>query len=351
MLRLAVDLSSFLYGKAAGFNEYALCLVRGLASVPASTLQLTLFVRPGQGEHFRPLNGAAMIRELPFRGGAGRLLWHHVWPRFLGKGYDAFLFPANFTPLLVPKHSILVVHDLNFLVNRKSFGVHNMAYRHLIQRRSIVAAEGVIAISDATAREVKAYCGRRPVVIHNPVRLRAAPDVAAENLLLCASSLSHHKNIPAAHEAALQLVEEDPGLTVAFIGNWRPAEFPASRAHPRIRLLGFVDDDERSRLLAACRAVLAPSRYEGFGMPYIECLMSGKALICSDIPVAREVAGDTAYWIAAPFGADEIIDAARRARQASYAAKQPPKSLIDRYLPDVAAARYVEFISSIAKGP
>jgi glycosyltransferase involved in cell wall biosynthesis len=347
MLRLAIDLSSFLHGKAAGFNEYALCLVQGMAEVPQSELQLTLFVRPGQRPHFRAVNPSATIREIPFRGDIGRLLWHHFGPARIAGNHDAFLFPANFVPLLVPDRSFLVVHDLNFLVNRRSFGALNMAYRHLIQRRSIRRCNAVISISDATASEVEAYAGRASEVIHNPVRLRALPGVATEHLLLCPSSLSHHKNIPAAHRACLRLVDEDPRLTVAFIGNWRPEEFPATRLHPRIRLLGFVDDAERARLLAACKAVFAPSWYEGFGMPYIEALASGKALICSDIPVAREVAGDCAYWIAAPHGEHEILESLRQANAASFAPKRPREGLLERYAPGFAARRYVQFISSV----
>lgn len=350
MLRLAIDLSSFRYGKAAGFNEYALCLVQGLARVPRVELELTLFVRRGQAKHFRPLNDAASIVQIPFGGELGRLLWHHAVPRIVANRFDAFLFPANFAPILVPRRSVLVVHDLNFLVNRDSFGPLNMFYRQVIQRRSIRQCAGVIAISEQTANEVESYAGRRPEVIHNPVRLRATAGVATESLILCASSLSPHKNIPEAYQACLRAVEEDQELTVAFIGNWQRHEFPAPCAHPRIQLLGFVDEETRSRLFAACRLVLAPSRYEGFGMPFVEALLSGKALACSDIPVAREVGGDCAYWIAEPFGASQILDALREARSRSYAPKTVAADLMSRYLPESVAQRYVRCIASAVRG-
>jgi glycosyltransferase involved in cell wall biosynthesis len=349
-MRLGIDLSSFLYGKAVGFNEYALSLVEGLASIPSDELELTLFVRAGQAPHFRGIHSSAAIREIPFNGEFARLAWHHVVPWFLQRRFDAFLFPANFAPLLVPSNSTVVVHDLNFLSNTQSFGRANLLYRHLIQRSSIRRCLGAIAISRTTALEVERYAGRLPEVIHNAVRVRPPRGVGAENLILCASSLSHHKNIPAAHGACLQLVEEDPSVSVCFIGNWRADQFPASRQHPRIRLLGFVSDQERLQLLAACRAVLAPSFYEGFGMPYIEALICRKALICSDIPIAREVVDDYPYWIQPPFGPAEVLAALRYAKGLGFAPKEYPPELERRYEPESVARSYVRYLAMHARG-
>ena len=85
-------------------------------------------------------------------------------------------------------------------------------------------------------------------------------------------------------------------------------------------------------------------------MPYVEALLSGKALACSDIPVAREVGGDCAYWIEEPFGADQILDALRDARSRSYAPKTATSDLMSRYLPESVAQRYVRCIASAVRG-
>jgi glycosyltransferase involved in cell wall biosynthesis len=179
--------------------------------------------------------------------------------------------------------------------------------------------------------------------------MRTGSGECTENLILCASSLSHHKNIPAAHEACLQLVEEDPSLSVCFIGNWKPEQFPAPRRHPRIKLLGFVSDRERGELLSACRAVLAPSFYEGFGMPYIEALMCRKALICSDIPIAREVVGDYPYWIQPPFGPAAVLDALRYAKRMGFTPRAYSQELEQRYEPATVARSYVRYLAAGAR--
>jgi glycosyltransferase involved in cell wall biosynthesis len=76
-----------------------------------------------------------------------------------------------------------------------------------------------------------------------------------------------------------------------------------------IRVLPFIDD--RRTLAALYRRaalVLQPSEAEGFGLPLVEAMATGAALVVSDIPVFHEVAaaaavyapvGDVAAWVAA----------------------------------------------------
>ncbi|MEI6788958.1 MAG: glycosyltransferase family 1 protein [bacterium] len=56
-------------------------------------------------------------------------------------------------------------------------------------------------------------------------------------------------------------------------------------------------------------AVILPSRYEGFGFPVVEGMACGTPVICSDIPVLREIGGEAATYAtldSAPALADSI---------------------------------------------
>jgi len=47
------------------------------------------------------------------------------------------------------------------------------------------------------------------------------------------------------------------------------------------------------------RALVLPSRHEGFGLPLLEAMNAGCPLLCSDIPTTREVAGNAAAYFPA----------------------------------------------------
>lgn len=60
---------------------------------------------------------------------------------------------------------------------------------------------------------------------------------------------------------------------------------------------GPLGDAEARRLLAGARALLFPSHAEGFGLPVLEALQLGVPVIATDLPVLREVAGNTPLYM------------------------------------------------------
>ncbi len=70
--------------------------------------------------------------------------------------------------------------------------------------------------------------------------------------------------------------------------------------HPEFgrRLFWFdgADDSDLAFAYDHCAAVLAPAYAEGFGLPLVEAARKNKPVICSDIPVFREVGGAGAIY-------------------------------------------------------
>ena len=60
----------------------------------------------------------------------------------------------------------------------------------------------------------------------------------------------------------------------------------------RLFLIDDCPDDLLQIAYSRCRAVICPSRAEGFGLPLIEAAIKGKKIIANDIPIFREVAND-----------------------------------------------------------
>jgi glycosyltransferase involved in cell wall biosynthesis len=62
----------------------------------------------------------------------------------------------------------------------------------------------------------------------------------------------------------------------------------------RILFAGFVSDDELAALLSCSLALIFPSLFEGFGMPVLEAMASGTAVLCSNETSLPEIACDAA---------------------------------------------------------
>ena len=84
-----------------------------------------------------------------------------------------------------------------------------------------------------------------------------------------------------------------------------------------------MSDDDLVSLYRSARALIAPSSYEGFGLPVLEAMAQGTPVICTDLSSLPEVAGDAALrvppdpdaWSAAIISA--LTDSAVRQRLAA----------------------------------
>lgn len=64
-----------------------------------------------------------------------------------------------------------------------------------------------------------------------------------------------------------------------------------------VEFLGYVTAEELVTLIQNCRALIFPSRCEGFGMPPLEAMACGRPVIVSDIAVHKEVMKDVPIYI------------------------------------------------------
>jgi len=61
--------------------------------------------------------------------------------------------------------------------------------------------------------------------------------------------------------------------------------------------LPLVTDEEIAMLYGKHTILSFPSSYEGFGMPIVEAQAAGTVVLCADIPILRETAGDGAIFL------------------------------------------------------
>ncbi|WP_158814849.1 glycosyltransferase family 1 protein [Methylocapsa sp. S129] len=104
-------------------------------------------------------------------------------------------------------------------------------------------------------------------------------------------SYEYRKNLPTLIRAFAKL----PQAQLVIIGSLGRASI-VRRLPENVTYTGFVDDQEKQALMGDATALIMPSLAEGFGVPIIEAFAANVPVLCSDIAVFREVAGDLAIY-------------------------------------------------------
>ncbi len=120
--------------------------------------------------------------------------------------------------------------------------------------------------------------------------------------LLTLSAIDPRKNLPQLIRA-FRAVQADPAVPDATLVVAGEQELGTGRAsgeeryateRGRIIFTGRVDDADLAALYSGARAFVFPSLGEGFGLPPLEAMQCGTAVVCSDAPALPEVTGDAA---------------------------------------------------------
>ncbi|MCG2686723.1 glycosyltransferase family 4 protein, partial [Candidatus Parcubacteria bacterium] len=64
-----------------------------------------------------------------------------------------------------------------------------------------------------------------------------------------------------------------------------------------IKLLGYISNEEKFKLLRESRCLAFVPFEEGFGIPILEAFDFNLPVVCSDIPVLHEVGGDACIFV------------------------------------------------------
>ena len=179
-----------------------------------------------------------------------------------------------------------------------------LAYRHFLRR--LAGARLVVVPSDETASDVVRIARVPPERIRVvPLATPSAPPPdgppPSGRYVLYAGAIEPHKNAPLALEA---IAQAEPGIRLVMAGPWSPRRTERLRRHAdavgareRVDWLGLVGGARLAALRAGAMAVLVPSRKEGFGLPVLEAMAAGVAVLASDTPALREVGADAATYL------------------------------------------------------
>jgi glycosyltransferase involved in cell wall biosynthesis len=315
MTRVSVDVSA-IPPALTGAGRYVMELVSALGR--RDDVDVTLISR--QNDQGRWPTTATLVARAP---GARplRLAWEQfALPRLLSDlSVDVHHAPHYTMPERAKVPTVVTIHDMTFFDHPEWHERRKVpVFRRAITRAASQAA-ALICVSANTADRFRArFPHSAPVhvaphgVDHARFTTAADPGIDASRLaalgveapyVAFVGTLEPRKDV-ATLIAAFDAVadhERDLSLVIAGGRGWGDpgidAALRAARNGDRVRRLGYVDIDAIPALLRGAAAVAYPSRDEGFGLPVLEAMACGAAVVTSAGTVMEEVAGDGALLV------------------------------------------------------
>jgi len=255
------------------------------------------------------------IRVLPGTGGTAWEQW--TLARALAADRPDVLFaPGYSAPLTAPCPTAVAIHDVSFAAHPEWFSPREGLRRRTITAWSARRARVILTISEFSKREIVARLAQRPDrvrVIYLGTRQPATPPASTRDpIVLYVGSIFARRHVDLLVDAfATVVAPRVPGARLEIVGENRlPAHAPLMHGldrapadvRARVRFRSYVDQATLDDLYRRASVFAFLSEYEGFGLTPLEAMAHGAAPVVLDTPVAREIYGAAARYVA--LGAD-----------------------------------------------
>jgi mannosyltransferase len=211
----------------------------------------------------------------------------------------------------VPKEksvaNVVTVHDFTYEMYRTGLALAVHAWQ---KKRAIRYADVVICISEFTkAQLLKFYpefVNKRIEVIHHGVGTEFfyqhnRPKVPSNEIIFLGA-----RDIYKRFDLAISATRHLPDMLLSIVG---PALTPEEKTHLNAKIpgrwqhFGRLSDDALCALYNRAFCFVYPSNSEGFGLPLLEAMRAGCPVVCNNLTVFPEVAGDAALFASEQTGA------------------------------------------------
>ena len=219
-------------------------------------------------------------------------------------------FPFPFIKSKFKAPVVTTIHDLYPYECPENFGFPRVLFNQLFLKMAIANSDGLPCVSRITLDKLKYYFPKlKPQqkldVIYNYVDftgLETSPpqQLAKDNkFFLTVAQHRQNKNLDLLIRAYAELLQSRqiaPDHNLVIVGTTGPetekihrliAEF---ELEPNVSLLSALSDSQLGWLYQNCEAFVIASSTEGFCLPLAEALHFSDRVICSNIPIFREIA-------------------------------------------------------------
>lgn len=301
----------YVTGRVNGIGRTALELIQALDKFDDLPFDIELYSQNMKGIGGRNIGTHFKCHHLylPNRGG-----WEKKLAFFPIKecmtGFDFMHITSNFGYVHSPEKCILTIHDAMFFSYPEDFLGHDFARKNYpkLARK----CKAIITCSENSKKEIAEYMDVdehkifvcpwgvdrnvfRPQEFKKnafsgdkPFFLSVSCDIGRKNTVSVVRAYERFSRNCPEHE--LILVWRNPSEEVLDI---------VSRANLRdkVHFASGITDEELSNLYASATATFFPSKYEGFGLPLLESMVSGTPVVTCRNSSLEEVGGEAAIYV------------------------------------------------------
>ncbi len=241
---------------------------------------------------------------------------------------DLYHFTNSTAPVFFAAPYVVTIYDASLIRFPETHPLRRRAYQRTLLWHTARRAIRIITISQASARDVVEFLGvpvERVVVTplaadgsFRPVRDadRLASVLERHGLrdpyMLYVGNIEPRKNLVRLIEAFARMDACDVKLALAGGRAWMSRgvdrRIRELGLDGRVRLLGYVPDEDLPALYSGALAFAYPSLWEGFGLPVLEAMACGTPVVTSNRSSLVEIAEGAARLVD-PCSVDAIAEA------------------------------------------
>ena len=332
MAVIGIDASRANTSHRTGTEWYIFNLIKQFQTIIPSEHEVILYTKEPLLDDLKELPSNWRNQVLRWPPG---LLWTQLRMslRMMRQAPDVLFIPAHTVPLVHPKQSVYVAHDLGFeripelyenthiggkamnavirLLTLGKYGTSELDYHRWSMQYAVRRAAKIITISQFTKQELQDIYpvpDHQVAVVYNGFsgdEYRYLPDATQpdEPYMLYVGRIEQKKNIPRLIQAwavAREQYHIPHKLYLVGSEGYGYSEVEELIEQHKLQDVvvrpGYVPQEEMNKLMNQASAFVFPTRYEGFGIPVLEALAAGTTVACSDIPPLREVGGEACMY-------------------------------------------------------
>jgi glycosyltransferase involved in cell wall biosynthesis len=306
-----------LLGQRTGVGNYTGRLLEALLDLDSSWEYLLYSNRPLEALEPALQKAAQLPGHLP----QSRWIWMQtVLPLLIARTRPQLAhFPNGLAPLWLPAPFVLTIHDASLFLYSYTHPRNRLLAMRLLLPLVARRASAVITVSKHARRDLLRVLRLPPQKVE--VVYQAAPESfqpivdrrqleqlrhkyrLPEKIILFVGTLEPRKNLVRLLRAFDQVRRRGFPHKLVLVGarGWLMDEF--DRELERLALadavqhLGYVAGADLPGLFNLATLFVFPSLYEGFGMPPLEAMACGTAVLSSNNSALREICADAAYLV------------------------------------------------------